>query len=407
MGFEEAAGRIDELRDDCVDFLARICSIPAMGPENQGDGEMEKYKVIREVVLSLDPDVVEEVHCPDSRVPAGVRPNLLAIFHGKDRSKTLWILSHSDVVPPGESKLWDADPFKPHVEAGFLYGRGVEDNGQAIAASIFAAKAVKETTGFGINVGLAIVSDEESGSHYGLDFVLKERPELFGEDDLILVPDAGNADGDSIEIAEKHLLHVKFTIKGRQAHGSRPDIARNTLRAAAHMIVGLDAALAERFKEESVFFGPPISTFEPTRKDANVPNVNTIPGEDVFYYDCRILPEVRVDDVMEEMRKVAANVDKRLGVETKVEEYLRNESPNATAPDSPVVVGLAQAIQEIYGVQAKPEGIGGQTVATFFRRKGLNAAVWQRMLQMAHAPNERIVIDNLIGDAKVFAKMML
>ena len=47
MGFEEAAGRTDGLRDDCVDFLAKICFIPAMGPENQGNGEMEKYKVIR------------------------------------------------------------------------------------------------------------------------------------------------------------------------------------------------------------------------------------------------------------------------------------------------------------------------------------------------------------------------
>jgi succinyl-diaminopimelate desuccinylase len=407
VGFDQAAERIDQLRDDCVDFLAKICSIPAIGPENLGAGEMEKYEFIRDVILSIGPDVVEEVRCPDSRVPAGVRPNLLAIFHGRDRSKTLWILSHSDVVPPGEAKLWNSDPFKPYVESGFLYGRGVEDNGQAVAASVFAAKAVKETVGFGINVGLAIVADEESGSAYGLDFVLRERPEFFGPEDLILVPDAGNADGDSIEIAEKHLLHVKFTVKGQQAHGSRPDIGRNSLRATAHMIVELDSALAERFKEQVAFFVPPVSTFEPTRKDANVPNVNTIPGEDVFYYDCRILPEVNVDKVMEVMRTVAANVDKRLGVETKVEEYLRNESPKATAQDSPVVVGLAQAIQEVYGVQARPEGIGGQTVATFFRRKGLNAAVWQRMLQMAHAPNERIAIDNLIGDTKVFAKMML
>ena len=65
------------------------------------------------------------------------------------------------------------------------------------------------------------------------------------------------------------------------------------------------------------------------------------------------------------------------------------------------------SIQEIYGVQAKPEGLGGQTVVTFFRRKGLSATVWQRMLQMPHAPDERIDIDNLVGEAKIFAKMIL
>ncbi len=94
-------------------------------------------------------------------------------------------------------------------------------------------------------------------------------------------------------------------------------------------------------------------------------------------------------------------------MEARLEEYLRNESPNSTAPDSPVVVALAQAVQEVYGVQARPNGIGGQTVATFFRRKGLSAAVWEKILNTAHAPNERIAVDNLIGNTKVFARMMV
>ena len=75
MSFHEVAERIDDLKDDCVDFLARICSIPALGPDNQGTGEMEKYRVVKDTVLSLAPDRVEEVHSPDDRVPDGVRPN--------------------------------------------------------------------------------------------------------------------------------------------------------------------------------------------------------------------------------------------------------------------------------------------------------------------------------------------
>ncbi len=407
MGFQEAAKRIDELTDDCVNFLAKICAIPALGPENQGAGETEKYNVIKDFVLSMAPDSVTEVDCPDDRVPAGSRPNLMVVFNGKDTSRTLWILTHVDVVPPGELKLWDGDPFKPYVKDGYLYGRGVEDNGQALAASIFAVKAVKETNGLALNVGLALVADEECGSACGLDYVLKTRPDLFRPEDLILVPDAGNEEGDSIEIAEKHLFHVMFTVKGQQAHASRPDIGKNSLRAAAHLIIELDNALHSHFNHENSFFNPPISTFEPTRKDANVPNVNTIPGEDIFYYDCRILPEVSVDKVFEEMKRVAAKVDSDFGVSTVVEEYLRNDSPHSTASDSPVVISLAQAIQEVLGVQARPEGIGGQTVATFFRRKGLNAAVWEKTLHMAHAPNERIAITNLVGITKVFAKMMV
>ena len=407
VGFEQASRRIEELTDDCVDFLARICAIPAIGPENLGTGEMVKYGLVKDAVLSLGPDQVEELHAPDNRVPDGVRPNLLAVFYGKDKSRTLWILSHIDVVPPGELRLWAHDPFKPYLENGFLYGRGVEDNGQALVASIFAARAVKETCGFSHNVGLVLVSDEESGSLYGLDYVLRNRLELFRPEDLILVPDAGNKDGDHIEVAEKHLLQVRFRVEGKQGHASRPDMSLNTLRAAAHFIVDLDQSLAARFHVRNPFFSPEVSTFEPTKKDANVPNINTIPGEDVFYFDCRVLPEIELSQVVDEIHNVAGRIREQFGVRADVEECLKFVAPDPTPPDSPVVVALAEAVQEIYGVQPRTVGIGGQTVAAFFRKRGLHAAVWEKILGMAHAPNEKISLENLIGNTKVFARMMI
>jgi succinyl-diaminopimelate desuccinylase len=368
---------------------------------------MEKYRVVKEAALALSPDQVEEIPAPDDRVPEGVRPNLLAVFLGSDRSRTLWILSHIDVVPPGELRLWDHDPFKPHVANGFLCGRGVEDNGQALAASLFAVRAVKETCGLGLNVGLVLVSDEECGSLYGLDYVLRKRLDLFNPQDLILVPDAGNKDGDHIEVAEKHLLHVRFRVEGKQGHASRPDLCVNTLRAAAHFIVELDQNLAAHFHQRNTFFSPDLSTFEPTKKDANVPNINTIPGEDVFYFDCRVLPEIQLVQVLDEMHRVAAGIQERFNVKARVEECLKFEAPDPTPSDSPVVVSLAQAVQEIYGVQPRPVGIGGQTVAAFFRKQGLPAAVWEKILGMAHAPNEKISIENLMGNTKVFARMMI
>lgn len=406
MGFQDTARRIDELSGESVSFLARICSIPAIGPENGGSGEMAKYQVVKEAALGLGPDYVRECHAPDQRVPDGVRPNLIAVFNGKESSRTLWILSHIDVVPAGEIALWDHDPFTPYVADGFLHGRGVEDNGQAVAASLFAVRAVKETSGFDLNVGLALVSDEESGSLYGLEHVLQNCSDLFHPNDLILVPDAGNNDGDHIEVAEKHLLHVRFTVKGKQGHASRPDVSLNTLRAAAHFIVELDQHLAARFNQRNAFFTPDSSTFEPTKKDANVPNINTIPGEDVFYFDCRVLPEIALEQVLSEMRMVADRIQDRFKVQTQVKEYLKFQAPDPTPPDAPVVVSLAMAVQEIYGVQPRPVGIGGQTVAAFFRKRGLRAAVWEKILGLAHAPNEKISIENLVGNTKVFARMM-
>jgi succinyl-diaminopimelate desuccinylase len=107
------------------------------------------------------------------------------------------------------------------------------------------------------------------------------------------------------------------------------------------------------------------------------------------------------------MQTIAAEVAERFNVEIEVIEHLKFEAPEPTPPDCPVVIKLAQAIQEVIGVQARPVGIGGQTVAAFFRKRGLHAAAWQKAIDCAHAPNERISIEDLALNAKVFARMMI
>ena len=54
-----------------------------------------------------------------------------------------------------------------------------------------------------------------------------------------------------------------------------------------------------------------------------------------------------------------------------------------------------------------PRGIGGGTVAAFFRQQGLPAAVWMTVSQTAHQPNEFCLLSNLVGDARVLAHVFL
>ena len=56
-----------------------------------------------------------------------------------------------------------------------------------------------------------------------------------------------------------------------------------------------------------------------------------------------------------------------------VEPVYRQEAAAPTPTDSPVVEVLARAIKAVKGLEAKPMGIGGGTVAAFFRKAGLPA----------------------------------
>jgi len=403
---EKILHRIDALRDEMIDMQIRLCSFPAIAPSSGGEGEFQKAEALLDFIKENGYDTVEVAKAPDLDVVQGYRPNILATFGGKNHSKTIWVMSHLDVVPPGELSLWKGNPFRAWVEGGKIYGRGTEDNQQDLVAALFALKAFRaEGITPNCDVGLAMVSDEETGSEKGIKYVLAHS-NPFRQQDLIIVPDVGNPEGTMIEVAEKSILWVKFTTYGKQAHGSTPEKGINSFRAASYLVTELDK-LYKIFDHKDPIFDPPISTFEPTKKESNVPNTNTIPGEDVFYMDCRILPYYSLDEVREKMGEIILNIEEDFKVQIVTEEDQTAPAAPPTSEQTPVVLALKRAIKDIYNKEAKLTGIGGGTIAGLLRRANYEAAGWSRTDETAHQPNEYCVIDNMVGDAKVFAHIFL
>jgi len=401
---DELMKKIESYRDAMTKAQIDMCALKAISPESGGEGEYDKAQYVKKLVSFADE--IEEYDAKDERAKKGIRPNVIARIHGKDRSRAVWIMSHLDVVPEGDRSLWDTDPFKAVVKEGKIYGRGVEDNQQAIVSSIFAAKAFKD---LGIrpkyDLNLLFVSDEEVGSEYGVRFLIKEHADLFRRDDIYMVPDSGNPDGNEIEIAEKTILWLKLTVEGKQAHASMPEKGINAHRAGADLMLSLDKALHEKYNARNDLFSPPVSTFEPTKKEANVPNVNTIPGKDVFYFDCRVLPEYDPAEVLKDIKKIVSGIEKKYKVKVSMDFPQKGERTPVTDPNSEGVKLLKSAIKKVYGVEAKTVGIGGGTVAAYLRGAGCNACVWARIDEIAHQPNEHCIIDYMVGDTKVFATL--
>jgi succinyl-diaminopimelate desuccinylase len=207
-------------------------------------------------------------------------------------------------------------------------------------------------------------------------------------------------------VAEKSLLWLKFKTLGKQAHGSTPEKGINSFKAASFFIAALND-LYKIYPGRDKLFDPPISTFEPTKKEANVPNVNTIPGEDVFYMDSRILPKFKIQEVEKTIRKIAAGIEKTFKVKILAEVQQKAPAAPPTSIQAPVVQALKKAVKAVYKKDAKAMGIGGGTVAAVFRRAGFPAACWAKLDETAHQPNEYCIIDNMVGDAKVYGHIFL
>ncbi len=397
--------RAETKKKDMIELQRALTAVPAIGPQSGGDGEWEKGQVLIRRLSALGFPTHEMYPAPDPRVPAGKRPNIVVTIPGASKERTFWIMSHLDIVPPGEASLWKSDPYTLVVEGDSIIGRGVEDNQQGLVASVFAGVVLRE---LGLTprttVKLLFVADEETGSELGIQHVL-EHTDMFSPKDWALVPDSGSTDGAEIEVAEKSILWLKLRTRGKQCHASTPQKGVNAFRAASHLVVRL-GELETLFPQRDPLFDPPVSTFTPTRKEANVPNINTLPGDDVFYLDSRILPVVPVDDVLAAIRRIAGTVEKDFGVTVELETEQRASSP-ATPADSPLVQSLSRAVKRIYGVEGRTIGIGGGTVGAFLRKKGIHTAVWSRLEENAHQPNERCLVSNMVGDCAVMAALML
>jgi acetylornithine deacetylase/succinyl-diaminopimelate desuccinylase-like protein len=123
-------------------------------------------------------------------------------------------------------------PFSGAVEDGYVWGRGAVDMKDMVGMMIAVARHFKRA---GIvpprDLVFAFVADEEAGGKYGAHWLVDHRPDLFdGVTEAIgevggfslTVPrrDGGERRLYLIETAEKGLLWMRLTARGRAGHGS-------------------------------------------------------------------------------------------------------------------------------------------------------------------------------------------
>ena len=397
---------LEQAEDRVITIQQSLTATRALGPENGGDGEWTKAEYIESVLSALGVDAITHVDAPDSRVSRKTRPNLVVKIPGST-PQTLWLFGHMDVVGAGDEKAWHSNPWLVARDGDWLYGRGVEDNQQAIVSMLLLVEALKKTgTKPTHSLGLVFMADEENGSKYGLGHILDSSPSFFAPHDKYVVPDFGSPDGTKIEIAEKAQLWLRISTKGTQCHASMPHLGKNAFVAGAELVSTLHAELPGLFPQTNPIFSPPCCTFVPTRHDANTEAVNILPGNDVFYLDCRILPDVAPETVLERIRGLAMSVASRHQVKMDVD-VVQLQTASSVSMDTPALSALRKAIQAVYGHEATNIGVGGGTVAALLRQKGLPALVWSCLENSCHQPNERSSITATCKDAQVFAHLLM
>ncbi|MDL2313660.1 M20 family metallo-hydrolase [Desulfovibrio sp. OttesenSCG-928-C14] len=398
--------RLADQRAEVVSIQRELVSRPALNPLLGGSGEDDKARWIEGWLRSKGLPPAERLDSPDERVPSAVRPNLI-LRHPGFTGRTLWIIGHLDVSPPGPENLWTGSPWALRVDGDTIYGRGVEDNHQSIVAGLLLYEAlVKEKVTPPIGLGLLFTAGgKEYPRKHGLQYVFEARPGLVKPFDMVVVNDYGNSEGSIIEVAEKGLLTIKVTVTGRQAHAAFTHEGVNALQAGAAFITSL-STLKKRFPKINSLFTPDVTTFSATAPEGGDSAVNQIPGQFVFHLDCRFLPGYTADEVDAAIRTLAKVVEKDHSVSIRLERVMTTPAAYTDNISSSVIIALAEAVREELKKETRLVGIGASTMATELRANNFPVAVWANTPSLGVAANESISVSAQLKSASVFARML-
>jgi len=407
---EQVLRAVEDIREEMIAFLQGLTRIPTINPPG------EEYVVGAQFIgqqlkqFGYEVEFIKADGRPENtprhprvnvfgRLPAGTKPVLH--FNG-----------HFDVVPAGAG--WTVDPFTGLIQDGRLYGRGTADQKAGIAASIFAVEAIRRS---GVKLQGTVEQsgtvDEESGGFAGVAYLAEHGWLQSDQTDFVIITEPTYVD--RICIGHRGVYWFKVLQHGRTAHGSMPHLGINAADHLGELIYAVNHSLKPLLAQRQT-----VMPVEPPASRAASVNLNSIFGgqpEDGTHTPCvidragaifdrRFLPEesfnqvrAEIEELLEGLRRDNANFRYSL-------EDLMIVHPTQTDPASKLIGAVSGSIEALLGktppLTASPGTYDHKHVSRIAHIHDC-IAYGPGMVDLAHQPDEYVVIEDLVNAAKVMA----
>jgi cysteinylglycine-S-conjugate dipeptidase len=211
----QASQAVDKVFPSMLETLQDLVRIPGIAWEafdaSQLDRSAEAVRQLFESTGVFDQVEILRAEYGDSLIGA---PAIVATRNAKNSKPTILLYAHHDVQPPGESSLWESNPFEPEIRDGRMYGRGAADDKAGIIAHYSSVKLLSELAGdFDLGLAIFIEGEEEAGSPSFESFLETYKDKLAG--DVIVVADSGNwsTTVPAITTTLRGLVSLEFEVK--------------------------------------------------------------------------------------------------------------------------------------------------------------------------------------------------
>jgi len=363
-------------------LIALTQKVISMNSENPPGNELALAGFIEKDMRSLGLHVKTYAYAKN-------RPNIVAILKGTDprpkaQKHAILITPHFDTVPIGNG--WKYKPFGGWIHKGKLYGRGATDDKGNLASCMEVMRSlVEDNVKLKKDVVMAATVDEETGSHYGIIPLLKNkvlRPEF------ALVMDSDEFD---TIVAQKGLIHGRIQIFGKKSHSAYNWRGVSAIELGAEVICRLKK-LQYPYKRHNMLRAPTmnIGVIRGGEK------VNMVCDFCEFTFDHRFLPGSDPQKILKKIRNMIEGVTKKYKI--LVDDI---QQPYELDPHNRCVKLYVKTAKK-YKCQAVCKGSEGATVITFFKKYGVPAfATGFGAHGTAHTNDEYIRVTSLCRGTRV------
>lgn len=404
---------IDKMQDNLVRLCQDLIRFPTINPPGND------YKVCVEYIgnrLKNSGFTVEYIRAYGTPGDNAEYPryNVVARYDTGRKGPCVHFNSHIDVVETGDG--WTKDPFAAELEDGKIYGRGACDMKGGLASSIIAVEAlIASDIQLCGAIEISGTADEETGGLGGVAYLAEKG--YFSKDkvDHVIIPEPLNVD--RVCLGHRGVWWAEIETHGRIAHGSMPFLGDCAVRHMGAVMTEFEdklyPAMAARYTKMPVV---------PEGAKQSTLNINSIhggqdegneglpapcvPDSCRMIIDRRFLLEEDLDQVKGEITGILNNLEtSREGFRYEIRDMLE-VIPSMTDQDAPVVKATAAAIEEVLGKKAEFICSPGTYDQKHIDRIGNLQdciAYGPGILELAHQPDEYVVVEDMINSAKVMA----
>jgi acetylornithine deacetylase/succinyl-diaminopimelate desuccinylase-like protein len=347
-------------------------------------------------VLALIRDVVK----PELE-QAGLHPaidkmgNLILRLRGRSSEGRLLLVSYamcaapSTMQNPYSGEVVDGAPYQ--LTGQCVWGRGACEQKGSLAAMMAAVRFL------GANK-VELPSD--------LYFVVSTAGETGKHDSLAYVLDHGSVDADwciidgppEIQLGNKGRVDVLVTVKGKQAHSSRPWDGINAIEGAMQVLERLKPLMP--FPEERSH--PDLGDVSLTTNSIeSFPKAtHTIQSECRIMFDRRLLPGDDPAKAIQQIKDAIGTIDP-FEIEVSPRDFMY---PSEVKRDAEVVQMLEQGIRTMLNYEPKFSYSTAANDTGLFNHRGIQAINYgSRHIRFQHTDHDLVPLSSVFNAAKVFA----